>query len=37
MFTGHRGVGKTTELKRVKRMLEKGEVGRPMFVSFLEA
>lgn len=36
MFTGHRGVGKTTELKRVKRMLEDGEAGRPMFVSLLE-
>ena len=37
MFTGHRGAGKTTELKRVKNMLEKGEAGRPMFVSLLEA
>jgi hypothetical protein len=36
MFTGHRGVGKTTELKRVKHMLENGEAGRPMFVSLLE-
>jgi len=36
MFTGHRGVGKTTELKRVKHMLETGEAGRPMFVSLLE-
>jgi hypothetical protein len=36
MFTGHRGVGKTTELKRVKKMLESGEIGRPLFVSFLE-
>jgi len=36
LFTGHRGVRKTTELKRVKSMLEKGEAGRPLFVSILE-
>lgn len=36
MLTGHRGVGKTTELKRVKQRLESSETGRPLFVSFLE-
>ncbi len=38
MVTGHRGVGKTTELYRVKARLESGSVGgtRP-FVCFLEA
>lgn len=37
LFTGHRGTGKTTELYRVKQMLEEGAVGRPrVFVSFLE-
>jgi hypothetical protein len=37
LFTGHRGVGKTTELKRVKRTLETGQAGRQVFVSFLLA
>lgn len=37
LFTGHRGIGKTTELKRVKRMLEEGRFGRKLFVSLLEA
>ena len=37
LFTGHRGVGKTTELKRVKRILETGGAGRKLFVSFLLA
>ena len=35
LFTGHRGVGKTTELKRVKELLETGEPR--FFVSMLEA
>jgi hypothetical protein len=33
LFTGHRGVGKTTELKRVKQILE----SQGYFVSMLEA
>jgi hypothetical protein len=33
LFTGHRGVGKTTELKRVKQILE----GQRYFVSMLQA
>ena len=43
LLTGHRGVGKTTELKRVQRILEGNPtgravgVGRRYFVSFLEA
>jgi len=37
LFTGHRGTGKTTELKRVKRMLEDGTGGQKWFVSLLEA
>jgi len=37
LFTGHRGVGKTTELKRVKRLLESGDAGAKLFVCFLEA
>ncbi len=37
LLTGHRGVGKTTELKRVKRRLESGSAPRRLFVSFLEA
>jgi hypothetical protein len=37
LFTGHRGTGKTTELKRVKRMLESGTAGQKWFVSLLEA
>jgi hypothetical protein len=37
LFTGHRGVGKTTELKRVKRILEEGNASRKLFVSFLRA
>jgi hypothetical protein len=40
LFTGHRGTGKTTELNRVKQMLERtsggGAAGRKIFVSFLE-
>jgi hypothetical protein len=36
LFTGHRGVGKSTELKRVQRMLEEGKEGRQIFVSYLE-
>ena len=38
LFTGHRGTGKTTELNRVKQMLEQGRSagGRKIFVSFLE-
>ena len=37
LFTGHRGVGKTTELKRVQRMLTTGQASRKLFVSLLEA
>lgn len=38
LFTGHRGVGKTTELYRVKRILETGSLGhRKFFVSMLLA
>jgi hypothetical protein len=37
LFTGHRGVGKTTELKRVKRNLEEGRAPSKLFVSFLQA
>ena len=43
LLTGHRGVGKTTELKRVKRILEGDpgagafSIGRKYFVSLLEA
>jgi len=37
LFTGHRGVGKTTELMRVKRMLEQGAAGQKLFVSLLLA
>jgi len=36
-LTGHRGVGKTTELFRVKRHLETGVAGRRLFVSMLSA
>ena len=36
LFTGHRGTGKTTELNRVKQILERGAAGRKLFVSFLE-
>jgi hypothetical protein len=40
LFTGHRGTGKTTELNRVKQMLERGTgrgvPGGRVFVSFLE-
>jgi hypothetical protein len=36
-LTGHRGVGKTTELYRVKATLERGDTGRKVFVSYLEA
>ena len=40
LFTGHRGTGKTTELNRVKQMLERATggatAGRKIFVSFLE-
>jgi hypothetical protein len=35
LFTGHLGIGKTTELKRVKRVLETGEAERKVFVSLL--
>jgi len=37
LLTGHRGTGKTTELKRVKQKLESGQARRKIFVSFLEA
>lgn len=37
LFTGHRGVGKTTELKRVAKLLRDGISGRKLFVAFLEA
>jgi len=37
LFTGHRGVGKTTELKRVQRTLASGDEKRRLFVSFLQA
>ena len=37
LFTGHRGVGKTTELKRVKRILEEGAGDGKRFVCLLEA
>jgi nucleoside-triphosphatase THEP1 len=37
LFTGHRGVGKTTELYRVKHRLEKGVEGKRFFVSMLLA
>jgi hypothetical protein len=37
LFTGHRGSGKTTELKRVRRMLETGAQGSRLFVSVLQA
>jgi hypothetical protein len=35
LFTGHRGSGKTTELYRVRRRLERGDSGRKFFVSML--
>lgn len=37
LFTGPRGVGKTTELYRVERLLEEGERGKRFFVSMLMA
>jgi DNA polymerase III delta prime subunit len=37
LFTGHRGVGKTTELKRLKRLLERTGREDRVFVSFLSA
>jgi hypothetical protein len=37
LLTGPRGVGKTTELYRVKRSLETGVEGRRLFVSMLQA
>lgn len=37
LLTGHRGVGKSTELKRVKKILETGGEGRQLFVSYFEA
>ncbi|MFN7959946.1 MAG: hypothetical protein U0002_01615 [Thermoanaerobaculia bacterium] len=37
LFTGHRGIGKTTELKRVKRLLEEGAAGQRYFVCYLES
>lgn len=35
--TGHRGVGKTTELLRVKAILERGDTGRRLFAPFVSA
>lgn len=37
LLTGHRGVGKTTELNRLRARLENGEGGRRVFVSTLYA
>lgn len=37
LFTGPRGVGKTTELYRVKHLLERGISGKRFFVSMLLA
>lgn len=37
LLTGHAGVGKTTELKRVAQNLWIGHKGRRFFVSFLDA
>ena len=37
LFTGHRGVGKTTELYRVKQRLESGVEGQRFLVSMLLA
>lgn len=37
LFTGPRGVGKTTELYRVKHLLEEGKQGKRFFVSMLLA
>lgn len=37
LFTGPRGVGKTTELYRVKHLLESGTLGKKFFVSMLMA
>jgi hypothetical protein len=37
LFTGPRGVGKTTELYRVKHLLEDGRPGKRFFVSMLLA
>jgi hypothetical protein len=37
LFTGPRGAGKTTELSRVRRLLEKGVFGKKLFVSTLMA
>lgn len=37
LFTGPRGVGKTTELYRVKHLLEEGRPGKRFFVSMLMA
>ena len=38
LFAGHRGIGKTSELKRLKGMLEKGEEGQqPFQVIFFDA
>ena len=37
LFTGPRGVGKTTELYRVKHLLEEGQPGKRFFVSMLLA
>ncbi|MGH2733871.1 MAG: hypothetical protein ACRDJG_13220 [Actinomycetota bacterium] len=37
LFTGHRGGGKTTELKRVAERLRTGLTGQRYFVSFLDA
>ena len=37
LFTGNRGVGKTTELKRIKRRLQEGGAEGKRFVCLLEA
>jgi hypothetical protein len=37
LFSGHRGVGKTTELLRVARRLEEGVRGKKFFVSMLSS
>jgi hypothetical protein len=37
LFTGPRGAGKTTELYRVKHLLEEGQLGKRFFVSMLMA
>jgi hypothetical protein len=37
LFTGHRGMGKTTELNRIRQILTHGRAGRPFFVTTLNA